>query len=216
MASRFPFPHEISFYSAITLRDKTRINEMLDRFKRINTKVPQVASSGGELSRYLESVQEPSAEATEEELIELQSQVRSAEQAADDRKALMEGEGTEYVAEGSQEVVRPIYVTDEERWLGHLVLLSGMLKHMELIPDQDKREILSNILDGWLRFTANSLGIVGTLAKERRVVFNGITYISLLADDLTVGEMGRRLTLMMPIRASARSTLCRRQFKGRA
>src|SRR5690606_38943244 len=40
--------------------------------------------------------------------------------------------------------------------------------------------------------------IVNALAKERRVTFNGVTYISTLSPSLPVGEMARRMALSMP------------------
>jgi len=201
------YPNEISFYSAITLRDKQRIDEIYQRFLTIGARVSQNAADGSPLVRYLETVEEPDPTATEDDLLAMQEQIRSPMQAVEDRRALLEGEGAEVVEANSQEVIRPKFVADEDIWLAQLVLLSTMLKHMELISDQDKRRMLSGVLDGWLRFTANSLGIVGTLAKERRVVFNGVTYISLLGEDLTVGEVARRITLTMPIAVAKLASL---------
>ncbi len=197
------FPNEISFYAAIAMRDRAAMEEMINRFVKLSEKVPSKAVNGAELARILEDYPVPSAHTSEGELLDLQRQIVSDEHAAEERKALMEGVGTDLDDGNSQLIVRPTYETDEERWLSHLVILSGMLKHMELIPDEDKRRVLNTVLDGWLRFAGNSLGIVGSLAKEKKVVFNGVTYRSLLPDDLTIGEVARRLSMMLPI-ASAR------------
>ena len=86
---------------------------------------------------------------------------------------------------------------------------------MELITDSEKKRFLAGALDGWTRFTVNSLGIVTELAKNRRVIFNGVTYRSSLSDTLPVGEVARRLTLYMPIAIAKMATtfLCTEKLR---
>jgi hypothetical protein len=119
-----------------------------------------------------------------------------------DRALLLEG--ADFTDKDDSQVVSRIqFDSPEERWLAHLILVSGMVRHMELVPDEDKRRVLAGALEGWVQFTANSLGIVAALAKDRRVTLNGIVYRTTLGDDMPVGEAARRMALTMPI-ASAR------------
>jgi hypothetical protein len=191
------FPNEISFYAALSLRDKEHLEKIFDEFVRLSHEIWSDDQTPESVARYIENYKEPHPETSQEELLELQRQVRSEEEIMADRRAILE-EGGSLPDDAPQGVFRPTISSPEDRWMSHLVLLSGMLKHMELIPDWDKRRFLTALLDGWLQFVTLSLSLVGVLAKEKKVVLNGVTYRTALPDDLPVGEIARRLALFMP------------------
>lgn len=196
------FVNEISFYTALSRRDKVELERMYQNFGALSDSIWPIDGDVQSADDLLETYEIPGSKLTEEELEQLFEQIKSKDQLEQDRKALLEGAET-IDGDSSQEICRPVFESDAERWLAHLVLLSAMVKHTELIPDADKRRYLSRALQGWVQFAANSLGIVAILAKERRVTFNGITYRSTLAEDVPIGEMARRLSLSMPV-ASAK------------
>jgi hypothetical protein len=66
---------------------------------------------------------------------------------------------------------------------------------------------LTGLLDGWLQFTTLSLSLVAPLAKEKKVVLNGVRYRTMLPDDLAIGELARRLALAMPTGAARMATI---------
>lgn len=195
------FINEVGFYAAISRRDKEQLERIFQAFERLHKEVWDSRQGVKSADQYLEQYVVPGKGTTEDELKALQRQIRSDQDIAEDRLTLLEGVDYEEDAD-TQLVSRVEFVTAEERWLGHLVLLSGMVKHTELIPDWDKRRYLAGVLQGWVQFAANSLGIIGDLARDRRVAFNGVTYVSTLADNLPVGEVARRLALSMPTAAA--------------
>lgn len=199
------FINEIGFYSALNRRDKNKMEEIFARFSQLTEDLWPEGDPFHDANACMETMALPGKDATEEELNELRDNLHSPEQVEDMRKEL--NEGTDFVDDNqSQSVIRKAFNTPGEQWVGHLLLLSGMVKHMELIRDADKRRLLSGALEGWVRFTVSSLGIIPDLAKNKRVVFNGVTYKSTLSDNLPVGEVARRLTLYMPIAVARMAT----------
>src|SRR5205085_4838948 len=131
------FPNEISFYAALTLRDRDRLESIFKDFITLSERVFKDASEQVRNGRFLEEFTGLDERTTQDELLEIQREIKTQEQIEEDRKALLEG--SDFVQDGSsQEVARPKYENDDQRWLPLLVLVSGMVKHMELIPDWDK------------------------------------------------------------------------------
>jgi len=79
-------------------------------------------------------------------------------------------------ADDRQEVFRPKAEQVSDRVMLSLVLYSGMVKNMELIPDATKRRHLSAILQGWAILLVAALRFAPRLAKERKVRINGALY----------------------------------------
>jgi hypothetical protein len=198
--------NEIGFYSALNRKDMEKIGYVYGEFVKLTNSIWPVGGTVVDAEKQLSEMAIPGRETTESELYALQRQLRTPEQIERDRQDLLDG--SEFANDENRQMVsRVIYVTPEERWNGHLVLLSGMIKHMELIKDTEKRRILDEVIAGWVRLTTNSLGVVSELSLNRRVVFNGITYTSSLPDGLSVGEMARRLALYMPIAVARMATI---------
>ncbi|NJM10039.1 MAG: hypothetical protein HC883_03895 [Bdellovibrionaceae bacterium] len=57
------------------------------------------------------------------------------------------------------------------------ILHCKVLKNLELIPAAVKKENLKQALEFWAEFALLTMLIVPLLAKERRVVINGVSYI---------------------------------------
>ncbi|KZC01275.1 metallophosphoesterase [Methylobacterium radiotolerans] len=191
------FINEIGFYSALNRRDKAKIDDVHIKFLKLTEELNKVDKLE-DVHAFFRDLAVPMKTTTEEELTSLRGHLKTPEQIDSLRKELSEGTDL-HDQEQSQSVIRQRFNTPQEKWVGHLLLLSGMVKHMELIKDADKRRLLTGAVEGWARFTAMSMDIVSELAVRKRVVFNGVTYRSSLGDDLPVGETARRLTLYMPI-----------------
>lgn len=191
------YANEVSFYAALSLRDRARLEQVFQAFEALDEKYSERFTNAVQSGGYLESFLEPDETVSAEELGELEKQVRSEAERKANRDELLES--ADVVDSADQTVARASLRTPEERWLAHLIVVSAMLKHTELIPDQEKRRYLERILDGWIKFAATSLGIIGKLAIERKVILNGVTYRLNLSDDLPPGEIARRLALGMPI-----------------
>jgi hypothetical protein len=200
------FIHEIGFYAAINRRDHVQLKRLFENFELVTKEAWPDDAGRPTPDDYLESFVMPNMKTSEEELGALLGQMKSNALLEEERQDLLEGanyeEGT-----SNQTVTRQEFATPQERWLGHLILISGMVKHMELIPDWEKRKYVSGIIGEWVRFAATSLSIVSVLAEKKRVTFNGITYMSTLDEKLSVGDLARRLALTMPTAAARMATV---------
>ena len=200
------FINEIGFYSALNRRDHEQVERVALALKTLTNELWPEGSDLHDANKYLQNISLIKNDASEDELRELQDRLRSPKIIEQDRAIL--SESTEFEEESdSQTITRKRVTTPEERWVGHLLLLSSMVKHMELIPDPDKRRLLTETLDGWVRFTTNSMTIVAELAIRKKVVFNGITYRSALSENLSPGETARRMSLYMPAAVARMATI---------
>jgi len=192
------------FYRAANRKDSALIEKIHERVSGLaegeweEGKIPNPES-------FLGGCVVPGKSTTEDELDEMYGAIKSKGELEIDRARLREG--IELISSSADQVIdRLVYETVSEQWFAHLVLLSTLVKHTELIPDIDKRAHLAAALDGWVQFAANSLAIVNPLAKERRITLNGITYVSTLSDRLPIGEVARRLALSMPAASAKMAT----------
>lgn len=85
------YPHEISFYCALSMRDKERFDWVFDRFKALTEKLRKTTPEGVPFERYLEQFTEPNPKTSESELFDIQAQVLSSSQIKSDREQLLEG-----------------------------------------------------------------------------------------------------------------------------
>lgn len=195
------FINEIGFYAALNRKDKDLVERILKNFKMLDDKAWSEELTSSSPDQFLEDFKVPGKATPESDILEIQEQIRTERQIDEDRATILGG--VDLVDRASQAIVRPLYENDEDRWLGNLILLTGLVKNMELIPDWDKRNYLKEVLQGWVRVTVNSLGLISVIARDKKVVFNGITYRSTMPDNMPIGEVARRLALSMPI-ATAR------------
>ena len=147
---------------------------------------------------------EPNPEASVEEVFAIQDVVKSKSETDDERGDLQDTEAGPLVT--TQKVNRPDFKSVGERWFAHLALVSVVLRHMELIPDKDKRELLRLALKGWLQFCTLSLSLVPIIARDKTLVLNGVTYRLNLQTDVPIGELARRLSMAMPLATSSVAT----------
>jgi hypothetical protein len=101
-------------------------------------------------------------------------------------------------AEDRQEVFRPKISEYSDRVLLSLILYSGLVKNMELIPDSDKRRHLASIFRGWAILLVASLRFAPRLAKERRVRINGAMYEVQAPQGMSDATLLRQMMLRLP------------------
>ena len=98
-------------------------------------------------------------------------------------------------SEGRQEVFRPKMEDIAQAWVTALMLYSGLLRDMELIPDEVKRRHLANVMQGWGIFTAQGLWVVPLLAKHRKMKVNGVEYEVALPRHYSEARVARTIYL---------------------
>lgn len=191
------FPNEISFYAAISRRDVEWLNELHQRFIRHSNDVWKDVPEEVRNGTLMEDFKMPSADATEAEVLAVERRILDADLTDEGRRQLLRDEATGEVE--NKRVHRPKLHDPGDAWLEEIGLLSSMLKNMELVPNEKKREILDDVLTGWIRFICLSLGLVPALAKERTVTLSGVKYEVHFPEGMEIGEIARRLFIHMPV-----------------
>src|SRR6185312_13046695 len=142
----------------------------------------------------LEDLELPQVSASEEEVFAIERRILAEDLSDAGRKEMLNSSSSPDLCDG-RTVNRPEIRDPADQWTKQLDMLSAMAKHMELIPKERKRELLDLVMDGWLSLLAHSLGIIPALAKERHVTFNGIRYEIQFPENMSLGEVTRRIIL---------------------
>jgi hypothetical protein len=192
------FPNEISFYAAISRRDKSWMEELFRRFEAHSDTVWKTSPAEVREGTLLDDFIIPSSTATEAEVLAVERRILDADLTERGRQELLTTDANDEVGYKAR-VYRPQMRDTGDAWIGQITLLSSMLKNMELVPNPIKTRILSFVVQGWLQFVCLSLGFVPALAKERKLTLSGVEYEVLFPEDMEIGEVARRLFLYMPI-----------------
>jgi hypothetical protein len=198
------FSEEISFYAALARNDEKLLEYVFAAFSKCSEEMWVDSSEDLRSGTFLETFVEPNADATEEDLFAINEVIKSNEQIKEARDFHMNGDVVGRAP--NQRIRRPVYRTVGDQWTAHLFLSSQVLKHMELIPNELKKKYLREVIKGWLQFCAFSLTLVPRLVKDRTVEINGVLYKLNWNTHEPMGEMARRISLVMPIAASFLAT----------
>ena len=189
------FPNEVALYCAIDLKDSAALMEVFNRYM---ARYGNITSGGRAFgAKALDKYRLPAPNATAEDLDDFVIAGQTTEEIKQAREELFGN--TELPDVQGQDVNRSMPDDKESDWLAHLVLLGGMIKHLELIPNDDKLLVLDQILEGWCQFILWSLSLMPDLAKHGRITINGVTYKASFPDEMEVAEIARRLAITMPM-----------------
>ncbi|RYE70252.1 MAG: metallophosphoesterase [Rhizobiaceae bacterium] len=199
------FANEIAFYAAMTRRDQAWLETLFDRFEKTSAEVWDNMPAEVRTGSLIENFVLPMASAKEADVLAVEKKIFEAPLDESDRRAILDGEDP-IVPIPTTAVQRQLATDPSERWLGQLTMLSAMLKNMELVPSPLKKKILRSVLHGWLQFLATSMGLVPTLAKNKKLKIAGIEYVVLFSSDMDIAEIARRIFLYMPIASAKLAT----------
>ncbi|MFN7008955.1 MAG: metallophosphoesterase [Allorhizobium sp.] len=198
------FSEEVTYYAALARNDEKLLEYVFAAFSRCSEEMWADASEEVRSGHFIETFNEPNAEASKEDLFAIDEVIRSNEQIEAAREYHLNGEVDGRVP--NQKVRRPVYRTVGDQWTAHLFLASQVLKHMELIPKELKKKYLRDVVKGWLQFCAFSLTLVPRLIVDKTVELNGVLYKLNFNSHEPVGELARRISLVMPIAVSYMAT----------
>lgn len=189
------FPNEIQYYSGKTRNDAELVSTVSARFAEQIAKV--YSDLGTEIDLHqLSKVILPSDD--ESSIEHLSDQLSLPPMSQEDRDKELQAELPSDV-EARQEVFRPSVELPGQRLIVGLLLYSGVVKNMELIPDAEKRVHLENLFKGWSIFMQLSLSVVPELARHRRVRINGVLYEINAPISMSDNQLMRAIALRMPI-----------------
>jgi hypothetical protein len=199
------YPNEIALYCALNLKDEKRLDEVYSGYTSAFQKVWGTKSANDRGGVALDKFALPSGDRGIEYIEEFALIDKDHADLEEERTQTLES--IELPDQTSQEISRFAPQDEISDWLAHMLLLGGMLKHLELIPNETKLRILDSLIDGWLHFTQFSLGIVVEISKRRRLTINNVTYKSALPEDMAEVDVARLLASFMPIAVSKMASL---------
>lgn len=196
------FINEISFYGALARDDLEVLELVFERFQ--NTFNLQVDDEDDEESipavspHRLKDLRLPSAEATNEELYDIEAQIFDRRLTEEERDSLIDSSRSDDSVK-NQIVTKKSITSNTVQSIGLLMLLSSLIKHVELVPDKNKREMMKALMDGWNQFALVSLALIPAMASKKRYWYGGVEYRLNFPDNMETDEIARRLFLTMPI-----------------
>lgn len=200
------FRNEINFYAAISRKDEAWLMELFSRFRETSEKVwadvPDNIRDGTLLDEFIP----PGTDAGEDELFEVERRVFETPLTEEERRQALDSEADDDVI-SSQEIVRYPKLDMPSSWLSQLYMLSDMLKNMELIDTRVKEDVLGYVIKGWLQFASLTMGLIPTLARDRKLSYGGIEYRIIYPETMEVGEIARRIMSYLPISTAKVATL---------
>ena len=188
--------NEIQHFAGIARDDAELLSLVGARFTTLFDDVIQQMGWSPDLS-LLEKFRVPGDDTKADLWTEFERQMQAPPLNAEERDEELEADLPQDVEE-RQEVFRPQMESIAHQWVTALLLYSGLLKNMEIIPDQTKREHLKKILSGWSLLTVQSLWSVPLLAKHRKIKINGMYYEVLLPRHYSEARVARTIYLELP------------------
>ena len=197
------FCNEITFYAAITRNDQEWMEEIFNRFKTLQGNFWSDASDEIKFATLISDFELPSRDTDEAILFDVEKKIFETPLEEVQRRVLLD-DSTEMSAESAVSVRHQKQLSSDpaEEWMALLTLASAMMKNMELVPTKLKKEMLSEVLHGWLQFLCFTMGLVPSLAKEKRMKIAGIQYIVLYPDEMKIGDVAGRIYSYLPISVS--------------
>lgn len=192
------FRGEISFYSAISRKDTNWLRGLHSRFQALSKEVWKDAAPEIRDGTLLNNFVPLGADAQDEDIFELERRIFETPLTEDERREALDADD-EDISGCTQSIVRHDRTDPPATWLGQLIMLSDMLKNMELIETSEKEAVLEDVIKGWLQFVSMTMGIVPTLARKRQMSYGGIEYRIVYPDDMKAGEIARRIMSYLPI-----------------
>lgn len=196
------YPNEIQYYAGKLRNDSGLVETIHTRF--LDQLDQLYADLGVEIDlEQITSLKLPGTDETSEQdsIDQLSEQLSMPPLSREERDKELETELPSDV-EKRQEVFRPKVDMPGARLMVGLVLYSGVVKNMELIPDATKRRHLEFLLKGWSIFLHLSLGVVPEIARHRKVRINGVLYEINAPIGMPDSELARQIALRMPVGVS--------------
>jgi hypothetical protein len=159
------FEGEITCYAALTRRDSEWVSELFDRFEKNAEEVwagtPKEVRDGS----LLEDLILPQGTSSEEEVFALERRILAEELGEEGRRELL---NTSSSPEANSKLVNRAELSGPgEKWTTQLNMLSAMVRHMELIPADQKSRVLDKVLENWISVLSTSIGLAPALAHQK-------------------------------------------------
>jgi len=188
--------NEIEYYAAKTRNDLALLETISFRFSNLSKEIQTNEGWGFNLSSF-DAFSLPSTDEKISTYDHLEAQTQEPPLTAEERDEILNAE-IPTDNDARQEVYRPRMDDPESKWLGCLLLYSGILKSLEMISDSDKRKHISLVLHSWGVITLQSFASVPVIAEKRKIRINGVLYNINLPKTMSDAEVARFLYTELP------------------
>ncbi|MFN8701777.1 MAG: hypothetical protein ACK5X0_06605 [Rhodospirillales bacterium] len=97
-----------------------------------------------------------------------------------------------------QEVNRLGFSANGAKWLAALEIMSRVTRNLEHIEAGEKQAHVNLVLERWSEFCANMMTIAPSIAKQRKIVINGVRYAVTFGDGLSDKDLLFKLYYSIP------------------
>jgi predicted MPP superfamily phosphohydrolase len=195
------FVNEIPMYCAITRNDETALELIRSRFEKTFSLREGGPQDGGVKIAALRDLRIPEQDATQRDLLKIEEQIYDRQLTDEERDKLLD-EDEALDLERSQLVKKEQTQSSAGRSISLLLLLSAVIRNMDLVSDKQKRAIVTELLDGWNEFTLFSLSLIPMITAKGSFRFEGVDYRINFPEHLPIDEIARRLMFAMPVAVS--------------
>jgi predicted MPP superfamily phosphohydrolase len=191
------YVNEIQYYAGIGRDDQELLETIGQRFAELMAKLFSDLGREPDL-KAIETFALPSADASTDDLLaEVEHQINAPPLTPEERDEILEADLPQDV-EGRQEVFRPQPNDSGARWFTALLMYSGVVRNLELVPDESKRKHLAAVLRAWSSLLVMTLWVVPQLARQRGMKLNGVNYNVMVSKHLSEGEVARIVYRELP------------------
>lgn len=194
------YVNEIEYYSGLDRNDAPVLELVGQRFSTLSAVIRGVYEGRLDLS-LLDKTPLPVVRQGEDGYALVQRQLRLPRLTEKERDDILESEIPREVLKEelfNQDVERPWYENDAQRWLVSLMLYSRVLRNMELVDRNTKISALKTIFKGWAEFLLVYFTSIPSLAHHRSLIVNGVKYEVIAPDGYNEGKLKRYLMMNAP------------------
>ncbi len=187
---------ELEYYSGLDRNDAALLNFLSDKFLRLEEDAYKAIGFEPDIQKLEDLTPPPIKEGFDVATI-TERQLNIPPLTQEERDEIIE---TELPVDAShrQEVYRPAYEHDYQKWLSSLILYSRVFRNMEFISAEEKSHHLKLLLKSWSKFMMVLIQLIPNLAKNGMFFLNGIKYEVLGAKDMNERALSRYLLMSSP------------------
>ena len=189
------FVYEIEYYSGLSRNDPSALQLIGERFLVLATSVRHQLGELGDLS-LVDKLAAPTVGKGVDAYAVVHRQLKLPKISDEERDALLEADMPTEVP--GQEVYRPKFSDDAQRWITCLLLYSRVLRNMELVGKNEKIGAMKILFHGWGELLVRTIQVIPSLVKHRYFIANGIRYSVIAPTGMSDDKLFRFLVLNGP------------------
>lgn len=188
------FVNEIEYYSGLNRNDADLIDLVFRRFSQLDEHLRAQEDWKPDLDLFTTF---PAPRGATTELISRVERSLNLPAPSDaERDAILEAEIPRDIGQ-RQEIYRPEFREVGGKWFACLTLYSKLVRNSELVAAEQKRVHLEQALRRWSELSVHLIRLAPNLAKNRRIIINGVMYYIAFGADMSESE--RLITLYYAI-----------------